>query len=501
VPSLVGTAWSNGGGAPGTWSYIGPAPPGSFPHQWNATISSHHIGGNFMASVGYVLPQYSAPSGIVLQASAGGGGAFTAPGPPIASGVGGTTWLDYPYLEMQLDPAVPLPDLGTGHIAWVEYRDGDGDPDGDQNLIDDPGDVFSIWYSFSNTVLGPFLWPAASPPTMIQPPFPVIPGAHQTHRPAVAVTTSISAGLLPPGGVYVAWTDGIDIWLDANPGPVGGGAWGVIGPAPVKPIAPVMPPVIPAGPPILAASSIALALDEGPNCPGRLYLAWADMRLGDGDIWFSASTDGGITWSPDARVNCVQIGDQWAPQMTVDPSTGDICVVYYDQRNAPGAGVEVWSSTSSDCGVIWSDQLVSQVGPVPQVSTLATPPGPPGAVYAGDYLDVEANNLNGLGAVWNDGRNGTDEDVFFETTKQPVACVSCCQVAGNADGGINGKVNIADITFLIGRIFAGGPASPCCEEGDADGSGRINIADVTFLIARIFAGGAAPICGPANMGC
>ncbi|MCH7879298.1 MAG: dockerin type I repeat-containing protein [candidate division Zixibacteria bacterium] len=76
-------------------------------------------------------------------------------------------------------------------------------------------------------------------------------------------------------------------------------------------------------------------------------------------------------------------------------------------------------------------------------------------------------------------------------------CEPC--VAGDANG--DESVNIADVTFLIARIFAGGAATPCCREADADGSGSVNIADITYLIARIFAGGAAPICGPAEMGC
>lgn len=78
---------------------------------------------------------------------------------------------------------------------------------------------------------------------------------------------------------------------------------------------------------------------------------------------------------------------------------------------------------------------------------------------------------------------------------------SCCTRAGNANGDTLGKVSITDIVFLIARIFAGGTAPPCCEEGDADGSGGVNIADITYLIARIFAGGPAPVCGLAGMGC
>ena len=76
---------------------------------------------------------------------------------------------------------------------------------------------------------------------------------------------------------------------------------------------------------------------------------------------------------------------------------------------------------------------------------------------------------------------------------------TCCKNPGDANN--DGSVNIADVTFLIARIFAGGLAPPCCEQASANGDGSVNIADVTFLIARIFAGGAAPVCGPVGMGC
>ena len=65
-------------------------------------------------------------------------------------------------------------------------------------------------------------------------------------------------------------------------------------------------------------------------------------------------------------------------------------------------------------------------------------------------------------------------------------------LCGDANG--SGQVNIADVTFLIARIFAGGAAPAPEEAGDANGSGSVNIADVTYLIARIFAGGPAPVC-------
>ncbi len=69
----------------------------------------------------------------------------------------------------------------------------------------------------------------------------------------------------------------------------------------------------------------------------------------------------------------------------------------------------------------------------------------------------------------------------------------CCLLAGDANH--TGSFNIADVTYMIARIFTGGPAPPCTDEADADGSNTFNIADVTYSIARIFSGGPAPICG------
>ncbi|HSG98892.1 MAG TPA: thrombospondin type 3 repeat-containing protein, partial [candidate division Zixibacteria bacterium] len=79
------------------------------------------------------------------------------------------------------------------------------------------------------------------------------------------------------------------------------------------------------------------------------------------------------------------------------------------------------------------------------------------------------------------------------------ACDTCCDVAG--DGNDDGALNIADVTYLIGRIFSGGPAPPCCAAADANADGSVNIADVTYTITHIFSGGPAPSCGPDGGSC
>jgi hypothetical protein len=89
--------------------------------------------------------------------------------------------------------------------------------------------------------------------------------------------------------------------------------------------------------------------------------------------------------------------------------------------------------------------------------------------------------------------------VILSNTVEDAALVSCggpcgcCLVPGDADH--SGTFNIADVTFMIARIFSGGPPPVCTDEADADGSNAFNIADVTYSIARIFSGGPAPFCG------
>ncbi|MCH7878956.1 MAG: dockerin type I repeat-containing protein [candidate division Zixibacteria bacterium] len=75
----------------------------------------------------------------------------------------------------------------------------------------------------------------------------------------------------------------------------------------------------------------------------------------------------------------------------------------------------------------------------------------------------------------------------------PLLVGSCCLLAGDANG--DGRVNIADVTFIISRIFTGGAPPPCNDAADANGDNTNNIIDITYLIARIFADGPAPVCG------
>lgn len=73
-------------------------------------------------------------------------------------------------------------------------------------------------------------------------------------------------------------------------------------------------------------------------------------------------------------------------------------------------------------------------------------------------------------------------------------------ITGSCCVGIRGDVNndgadanILDLTYLVDRIFRGGPPAPCAGEADVNGDGTpSNILDLTYLVDRIFRGGPAP---------
>ena len=76
---------------------------------------------------------------------------------------------------------------------------------------------------------------------------------------------------------------------------------------------------------------------------------------------------------------------------------------------------------------------------------------------------------------------------------------SCCSIPGDANS--DGKVNIADVQFVISWLFLGGASPSCCAEATANGDDKLNIADVVYVISWLFSGGPDPLCGPSSMGC
>lgn len=117
---------------------------------------------------------------------------------------------------------------------------------------------------------------------------------------------------------------------------------------------------------------------------GTIYVNWADQRNGedDTDIWLSKSTDQGDTWSDPVRVNDDEPGShQFFTWMTIDQTTGNLFLVFYDRRNYLGLNTDVFMAMSTDGG----ESFVNfQLNDDPFV--------PSDYLFFGDYTNIAAHD-------------------------------------------------------------------------------------------------------------
>ncbi len=115
---------------------------------------------------------------------------------------------------------------------------------------------------------------------------------------------------------------------------------------------------------------------------GSIYINWSDQRNGadNTDIFFTRSTDGGLSWDPPLKVNSdTGAHQQFFTWMAVDPTSGHIYIVYYDRRNTSGDFTDVYLSRSTDGGSTFSDEVISDSSFLPRSS-----------VFFGDYTNITA---------------------------------------------------------------------------------------------------------------
>ena len=131
-------------------------------------------------------------------------------------------------------------------------------------------------------------------------------------------------------------------------------------------------------------------LSDGPY-GGTVYVNWSDQRAGesDTDIWISSSKDGGSNWSDPIKVNDDDSRrHQFFPWATIDQSTGNIYVVFYDRRNFNDLTTEVYLATSKDGGKTFVNERISEH---------AFKPNPD--LFFGDYNNIVAHQ-GSIRPVW-----------------------------------------------------------------------------------------------------
>lgn len=143
---------------------------------------------------------------------------------------------------------------------------------------------------------------------------------------------------------------------------------------------------------------------------GNVYLAWQDTRNGDRDIFVAASTDGGATWGAPIKVSDAPAGsDEFFPAMSVGPD-GILDVVFYDRRDdSTGKLLHLYYTHSTDGGLTWSAN--ARVTETPTDPTKSHHQN--GMVFIGDYIDIDSS-AGAAHPVWVDTRNGV-ADVYVAT--------------------------------------------------------------------------------------
>ncbi len=157
-----------------------------------------------------------------------------------------------------------------------------------------------------------------------------------------------------------------------------------------------------------------------------VYVIWDDYGLGNSDVMFSKSTDGGDTWTTPIRVNDVITGQHFFSSIAA--SGGTISIIWYDSRNGQQpngtiTGLDVYYAESTSIGASFSTNLrVTSTSFNPNIVERADFGDP--EIFMGDYIQVAASP--GMAhAIWADNRNAcdnivqpygcTDQDVFTAT--------------------------------------------------------------------------------------
>jgi len=163
--------------------------------------------------------------------------------------------------------------------------------------------------------------------------------------------------------------------------------------------------LIPAQPSRSVDAEVGLAYDNstGPH-RGRLHMVYTDApntTSNDLNIFTRYSDNDGATWSSPVRVNTdAGTNSQFFSKIALDPTTGNIAVVWYDCRNsAANNRVELWGTVSVNGGVSFLPEIKISAGSTSGV-------GLGGGNELGDYLGLDFYN-NVFHPAWADDSNAT----------------------------------------------------------------------------------------------
>jgi hypothetical protein len=226
---------------------------------------------------------------------------------------------------------------------------------------------------------------------------------------------SIAVG--PAGQVVLAWQTNAggqgpsNIMLDVDPDGLGTArTWGadkLVGSTNVGGF-----DYIPAQPNRSIDAGIGLAFDRSTSSStkGRLYLVYTDENgneSNDTNVMLRYSDNLGTNWNSPLKVNDDNTTrSQFLPAMSVDPSTGNVAIVWRDARNSSGNNTaELWGTVSVNHGVSVRPNVKISAG----MSSQSAANGVGSDYDFGDYQGVSFRNGKFI-AVWADNSNSTRDN-------------------------------------------------------------------------------------------
>jgi BNR/Asp-box repeat len=148
---------------------------------------------------------------------------------------------------------------------------------------------------------------------------------------------------------------------------------------------------------------------------GRAYLVYSAEHPNESDdlnVFVRRSDDGGVTWSEPVRVNDdATTNSQFLPKISLDPTTGNLAVVWYDSRADLGLGgpgdtdgvanddAQLWGAFSTDGGAAFTPNIQISAG------TSNSHDSGNGIDY-GDYTGLSFFG-GGAHPAWSDNSNST----------------------------------------------------------------------------------------------
>jgi hypothetical protein len=143
-------------------------------------------------------------------------------------------------------------------------------------------------------------------------------------------------------------------------------------------------------------------------------------------VWFSRSTDGGVTWSARVKLNNQSgLNDQFNPFLAVDETNGTLGAMYYDTvADSTRKKVDVYYQMSSDGGATWQAPIK-----VTTAMTDETVSGADSGNQFGDYNSL-SGYANNFFPSWTDRRSNAKEEIW--TAKVTTSTTPTYSISGNA---------------------------------------------------------------------